>query len=64
MLIKLIGDPRRLVEVRTFLEARPDCIVRQLGDDELEVFLLGSFSAEAHRSELERLPSTGRCTGR
>jgi hypothetical protein len=54
MLIKL-KDPQRVAEIRAFFEARQDCLVEQIGETELEVSLLGSFSAEAQRRELERL---------
>jgi hypothetical protein len=54
MLIKL-DDPRLLAEVRAVFEARPDCVVEQVGETKLRLSLLGSFGVEQHRAEIERL---------
>ena len=38
-----------------FFQARPDTVVEQVSETELEVSLLGSFNPAAHEHEIERL---------
>jgi len=47
-----VHDPSLLPELVAFLERRVDVVVSQVADDELEVSLLASLHAEAHRLEL------------
>ena len=47
-----LDDPTRLPELVEFLETRTDAVVNVIGDDTVEVTLLGSFAVDAMRMEL------------
>jgi len=54
-----IGDPASATDLSEFLRVRIGAVVEEKGaerpgsDSELEVSLLGSYSEEAHRTEIE-----------
>jgi len=48
-----VDDPADLPDLIESLRSRPDAVVTQLGHDELEVSLLGSFGDDALRMEVE-----------
>ena len=47
-----VTDPALVPELVEFLQARLDVVAAQVGDDEVEVSLLGSYSNDAMRMEL------------
>ncbi len=47
-----LSDPSLLPELIEFLRTRTDAVVTEVGDDEVEVNLLGSYAREAMRMEL------------
>jgi hypothetical protein len=47
-----LSDPALVPELLEFLEARGDVVVDRVGEDELEVSLMGSFALDAMRMEL------------
>jgi hypothetical protein len=47
-----LNDPSLLPELIEFLETRTDAVVTEVGADEVEVTLLGSYAIEALRMEL------------
>jgi hypothetical protein len=50
-----VTDPRMVGELLEFLTARADAVVEQISDHEVEVSLLGSYSTDAMRMELDLL---------
>src|SRR6266516_2342572 len=48
-----LGNPAVLPELLTFLRLRVDCGVEQVGIDQLDVTLFGSYRDDAMRLELE-----------
>ena len=46
MLIR-ISDPTMLLELRSYLVQRADCVATAVGPDALDVTILGSYSTEA-----------------
>jgi len=47
-----LNDPSLLPELVEFLRTRTDAVVTEVGDDEVEVTLLGSYAIDAMRMEL------------
>jgi len=47
-----VTDPALVPELIEFLQARVDVVAAQVGDDEVEVSLLGSYNNDAMRMEL------------
>ena len=47
-----VSDPSLVPELLEFLESRGDVVVDRVGEDELEVSLMGSFALDAMRMEL------------
>jgi hypothetical protein len=47
-----LTQPDALDSLMEFLKSRPDAIVEQIDDDELEVSLLGSYNHDAMRLQL------------
>ena len=47
-----VNDPAVMPDLLEFFRSRPDVVVTQTADDELEVSLLGSLAEEAMRLEL------------
>jgi hypothetical protein len=47
-----VTDPAVLPDLLEFFRSRPDAVVTQIAEDELEVSLLGSLAQEAMRMEL------------
>jgi hypothetical protein len=47
-----VNDPGVMPDLLEFFASRPDAVVTQVSDDELEVSLLGSFAHDAMRMEL------------
>ena len=56
-----VEDPALLPDLMADLSRRVDAVITQIGDDELEVSLLGSRALDADVAELrERLRAWGR----
>lgn len=47
-----LSDPSLVSDLLEFLRSRPDVIVDVVGDDEVEVSLVGSYALDAMRMEL------------
>jgi hypothetical protein len=47
-----ISDPTLLADLSDYLRRRTDAIVKEIGEDELEVSLLGSYAEGPMRMEL------------
>ncbi len=47
-----LNDPSLLPELVEFLQTRTDAVVTEVGDDEVEAMLLGSYATDALRMEL------------
>jgi hypothetical protein len=47
-----LNDPSLLPDLVEFLQTRTDAVVTEVGDDEVEAMLLGSYAADALRMEL------------
>ena len=47
-----LNDPSLLPELIEFLETRTDAVVTELGGNEVEVTILGSYALDALRMEL------------
>jgi hypothetical protein len=47
-----VSDPALVPELLEFLQSSGDVVARRLGDDEVEVSLLGSYGLDAMRMEL------------
>lgn len=47
-----LNDPSLLPELVEFLQTRTDFVVTEVGDDEVEAMLLGSYATDALRMEL------------
>jgi hypothetical protein len=58
-----VGEPELVPKLLEFFEGQADCIVAQVGEAEIEVSLLGSFGAEMHDDEIERLVEAFRAEG-
>jgi hypothetical protein len=41
-------------ELILYFEEQPDCVVRRIGETEVEVSLLGSYRLDRHDAEVER----------
>lgn len=50
-----VGEPELVPQLVEYLEEQVDCVVAQVGEDEIEVSLLGSFGGERHDAEVTRL---------
>lgn len=50
-----ISDARLVPDLLGYLHERSDLVVERLGDREVEASAIGSYSADAHRMELELL---------
>jgi hypothetical protein len=47
-----VSDPSLIPDLLDFLRSTPDAVVDVLGDDEVEVSLMGSYALDAMRMEL------------
>ncbi len=47
-----LSDPSLIPELLDFLQSTPDVVVDVIGDDEIEVSLMGSYALDAMRMEL------------
>jgi hypothetical protein len=48
-----ISEPELLDELVAFLRARVEIVVEELGRDEIDAWLLGSYSLDAHELAME-----------
>ena len=49
-----LGNAELVQELILYFEDQPDCIVRRVGETEVEVSLLGSYGRDGHELALER----------
>jgi hypothetical protein len=47
-----LNDPALVPELVDYLESTPDVVIDVVGDDEVEVSLMGSYALDAMRMEL------------
>jgi hypothetical protein len=62
-----VDDPALVPELLNFLSSRMDVVAEQVGENEVEASLLGSYAADAMRMELYLLVrawEAGRSAGR
>ena len=48
-----ISEPELLAELVDFLRGRIDIVVEELGEDEVDTWVLGSYGLEAHELAME-----------
>jgi hypothetical protein len=47
-----VTDPARIPELLAYLESTPDVVADVVGDDEVEISLVGSYALDSMRMEL------------
>jgi hypothetical protein len=49
-----VGNPEVMAELMRYFDEQADCVVLQVGANELEVSLLGSYRGDRHDAAVER----------
>jgi hypothetical protein len=58
-----VGDSELVQLLLEYFDEQADCIAVQVGENEIEVSLLGSYGTEAHDAAVEELVSQFRLRG-
>jgi hypothetical protein len=50
-----VDDPKLVCQLLDYFEGQADCVAIRVGEDEIEVALLGSYRSDVHAETVDRI---------